>query len=194
MAKDASGEIDTIFEAEEGKAVAIAAEQLKSRSAEISLSAEQESTKAEITETAAVPEKTFIFSGIPRQVYCTLSDKTAPDSNRRGSRDSVPDFHANLRKQAQRRSQGSGLDFRCRSVHGKRRVHSKHLSRNMGAPLRSTAGRVESGLQLGAGLDQSRGQRTKGEPQMAVLAARPHLRVRSPTVIPQGRSHRRSAS
>ncbi|MGZ8417358.1 MAG: hypothetical protein ACXWVQ_10325 [Methyloceanibacter sp.] len=73
MAKGASDEIDTIFEATEGKAAANAAEQVKSLSADISLGSELESSKAELSEAAALPEKTFPFSDFPRQVYCTLS-------------------------------------------------------------------------------------------------------------------------
>ncbi len=73
MAKGASDEIDTIFEAAEGKAAANAAEQVKSLSADISLGSELESSKAELSEAAALPEKTFYFSDFPRQVYCTLS-------------------------------------------------------------------------------------------------------------------------
>jgi hypothetical protein len=73
MAKGASDEIDTIFEATEGKAAANAAEQVKSLSADISLGSELESSKAELSEAAALPEKTFYFSDFPRQVYCTLS-------------------------------------------------------------------------------------------------------------------------
>lgn len=74
MAKGASDEIDTIFEATEGKAAANAAEQMKSLSANISLGSELESSKSELSEKTAFPEKTFYFSNFARQVYCTLSD------------------------------------------------------------------------------------------------------------------------
>lgn len=74
MGKRASGEIDTIFEAAEGVAAADSTERLRSLSAGISLGSELESSKAELSEAAAFPEKTFYFSDFPRQVYCTLSD------------------------------------------------------------------------------------------------------------------------
>jgi hypothetical protein len=73
MAKGGTDEIDTIFEADEGKPAANAAEQVKSLSAEISLGSQLESSKSELNEAAALPEKTFFFSDFPRQVYCTLS-------------------------------------------------------------------------------------------------------------------------
>ena len=73
MAKSASEEIDTIFEEAEGKAAANTAERVKSLSADISLDSELESNKAEVSEAAVLPEKTFYFSDFPRQVYCTLS-------------------------------------------------------------------------------------------------------------------------
>jgi hypothetical protein len=73
MSKAASDEIDTIFQETEGKAAANPAELVKSLGAGLSLDAELESTKAELSETAALPEKTFYFSDFPRQVYCTLS-------------------------------------------------------------------------------------------------------------------------
>jgi hypothetical protein len=73
MAKGASDEIDTIFESTEGKPAANAADQVTSLSADISLGSELESSKGELSETAALPEKTFYFSDFPRQVYCTLS-------------------------------------------------------------------------------------------------------------------------
>ena len=53
--------------------LANAADQVTSLSADISLGSELESSKAELSETAALPEKTFYFSDFPRQVYCTLS-------------------------------------------------------------------------------------------------------------------------
>ena len=73
MAKRASDEIDTIFEAAEGTAAADPTEQLRSLSAGISLGSELDSSKAELSEAAAFPEKTFYFSDFARQVYCTLS-------------------------------------------------------------------------------------------------------------------------
>jgi hypothetical protein len=73
MAKVASGEIDTIFETAEGVAATNLAEHLKSLGAEISLGSELESSKAEVSEAAALPEKMFYFNDFPRQVYCTLS-------------------------------------------------------------------------------------------------------------------------
>jgi len=73
MAKGASDEIDTIFEATEGRAASDAANQVKSLAVEISLGSELDSSKAEVSEAAALPEKTFYFSDFPRQVYCTLS-------------------------------------------------------------------------------------------------------------------------
>jgi hypothetical protein len=73
MAKGASDEIDTIFEAAEGKRAANVADQVTSLSADISLGSELESSKAEVTEAAPLPEKTFTFPNFPRQVYCTLS-------------------------------------------------------------------------------------------------------------------------
>jgi len=73
MAKAASDEIDTIFEATEGKAAANAADRVKSRSADISLGSELESSKAEVVEATVLPEKTFSFPNFARQVYCTLS-------------------------------------------------------------------------------------------------------------------------
>lgn len=73
MADSASDEIDTIFEAGEGKTAANAPEQVKSLAAEISLGSELESSKAELSEAAALPEKTFYFPDFPRKVYCTLS-------------------------------------------------------------------------------------------------------------------------
>jgi hypothetical protein len=73
MAKGASDEIDTIFEAAKGKRAANVADQVTSLSADISLGSELESSKAEVTEAAPLPEKTFTFPNFPRQVYCTLS-------------------------------------------------------------------------------------------------------------------------
>jgi hypothetical protein len=73
MAKGGTDEIDTIFEATNGRAAANAAEQVKSLSADISLGSELESSKSEANEAAVLPEKTFLFSDFPRQVYCTLS-------------------------------------------------------------------------------------------------------------------------
>jgi hypothetical protein len=73
MAKGGTHEIDTIFEADEGKPAANTAEQVKSLSAEISLGSQLESSKSELNEAAGLPEKTFFFSDFPRQVYCTLS-------------------------------------------------------------------------------------------------------------------------
>ena len=73
MAESASDEIDTIFEATEGKAAANGTDQVKSLSAEISLGSELESTKAERSELAARPEKTLYFPDFPRRVYCTVS-------------------------------------------------------------------------------------------------------------------------
>jgi hypothetical protein len=73
MAKGTSDEIDTILEATEGKLAANAADQVTSLSADISLGSELESSKAELAEAAALPEKAFYFSDFPRQVYCTLS-------------------------------------------------------------------------------------------------------------------------
>ena len=60
----ANDEIDTIFEVEEDKA-ANALEQLKPLSGDISVSSELGSTKADVSETAALPEKTFTFPTFP---------------------------------------------------------------------------------------------------------------------------------
>ncbi|HXG79394.1 MAG TPA: hypothetical protein VNJ31_08675 [Methyloceanibacter sp.] len=73
MAEDIEGEIDTILEASESKAAAGPAAQLKSLGAEISLASEIESTKGEVSEAAALPEKMFFFNDYPRKVYCTVS-------------------------------------------------------------------------------------------------------------------------
>jgi hypothetical protein len=74
MAKAASDEIDTMFEAEEGKLAANATEQVKSISADVALGSMLESSKAELSETAALPEKIFYFAAFPRRVYCTVDN------------------------------------------------------------------------------------------------------------------------
>ena len=63
MVKGGTDEINTIFEANEGKPAANAAE-VKSLSADISLGSELESSKSELNETAVLPEWTFTARSI----------------------------------------------------------------------------------------------------------------------------------
>jgi hypothetical protein len=74
MAKETSDEIDTMFEAEEGKIAANAADQVKSISADIAIGGMLESSKSELSETAILPEKIFYFPAFPRRVYCTVDN------------------------------------------------------------------------------------------------------------------------
>jgi hypothetical protein len=73
MPKAMQDEIDTILETEEGVAAKSPAQQLEALSAEISLGSELESSKMEISQAAALPEKTFFFNDFPPKVYCTLT-------------------------------------------------------------------------------------------------------------------------
>lgn len=73
MTKSQPEEIDTIFEAEEGVAARNPAQQLQTLGAEISLGNELESSTMEVSQVAALPEKSFYFNDFPRKVYCTLS-------------------------------------------------------------------------------------------------------------------------
>jgi hypothetical protein len=132
-----------------------------------------------VSEEAALPEKTLIFSDFPRQVYCALSGiRPRLNQTDEGEGNFLPDLHADLRQQTQRFSKRTRLGVRCRSIRWQWRLYPEHLSRRLKLPVRGTAGRIESGFQLGSRLDQSRGQRSAGEPQMAALAVGPQLRVR----------------
>jgi hypothetical protein len=178
MAKVASGEIDTIFETAEGVAATNPAEHLKSLGAEISLGSGLESSKVEVSEAAALPEKMFYFNDFPRQVYCTLSGirlRLIQTGEGRGV--AYLTFTPDLRKQKKRCSVGTRLDLRYQSVRHPERLHPQHPARLMESSLRQTARRAQGRFQLGPRGDQSRDQRAARQPQLAVSAKGPQLRL-----------------
>jgi len=178
MAKGASDEIDTIFEATEGKAAANATEQVKSLSADISLGSELESSKAELSEAAALPEKTFYFSDFPRQVYCTLSGirlRLIQTGEGRG----IAYFTFTQACNSRRSDVATGPDWLFNSTlyDGQNAKDPRHLSRRLEPSLRQAFRRVEVRLQLGAGIDQSGHLRAARQSQLAVPAKSPQLRL-----------------
>jgi hypothetical protein len=99
MAKGASDEIDTIFEASEGRAASDATNPLKSLSAEISLGSELESSKVEVSEAAAAPREDFLFLRFsPPGLLHPERHKIAADSNGRGERHRLFHFHPDVRQ------------------------------------------------------------------------------------------------
>jgi hypothetical protein len=177
MVKGGTDEINTIFEANEGKPAANAAE-VKSLSADISLGSELESSKSELNETAVLPEKTFFFSDFPRQVYCTLSGirvRLIQTGEGRGIA-----YLTFTQSCGSRRSDvASGPDWLFNSTlyGGPQGDDPRHLSWCLEPRLREPSCRAPRRLQLGYGRDQPRHQCAAGESQLAVPATGAQLRL-----------------
>jgi hypothetical protein len=140
MPKAMQDEIDTILETEEGVAAKSPAQQLEALSAEISLGSELESSKMEISQAAALPEKAFFFNDFPPKVYCTLTGIGSFKSARGAASPISPSRRSATADEATWPRGPIGLQRRA--LRHSERLHPQHPSRLLEPSLREAPGRA----------------------------------------------------